>query len=107
MTNYVDIASEAEVDEGSNKAFKVANYSVLICRTGGEIFAVENVCSHLLQPLEGGAMRRCFIFCPAHGARFDLRDGSTAGKLTKKPIKTFGVRLVEGRILVQVSDSTV
>lgn len=74
--------------------------SILVCRTGGKFYAVENRCSHLDQALAGGAIRKCFIFCPVHGARFDLRDGSPSGTLTKKPIRTFPVREEDGRVIV-------
>lgn len=77
--------------------------TILVCRTKDEFYAVENRCSHQEQALEGGAIKKCYIFCPVHGARFDLRDGKPSGTLTKKPIRTFPVREQNGRVIVTVS----
>lgn len=81
----------ADLPLDGNKAFKLGKRSVLLCRSAAGVFAVENRCSHQLQPLEGGRVRGHFLFCPKHSLRFDLRDGSPAGQLTKEKIQTFEV----------------
>lgn len=81
----------ADLAMDSNKAFKLGKRSVLLCRSAAGVFAVENRCSHQLQPLEGGRVRGHFLFCPKHSLRFDLRDGSPAGQLTRDKIQTFEV----------------
>src|SRR3546814_3536015 len=52
----------------------------------------SDVCSSDLAALEGGIVKDVHLFCPLHAARFDMRDGSTSGALTKQPIRTFPVR---------------
>ena len=49
-------------------------------------------------------MKACFLFCPLHGVRFDLRDGSPAGTLTDQPIPTLPVKIDGDDILVDVGD---
>jgi len=103
MTETADFKpaiAAADVPENGNVAVLVGEADVLICNAGGTFYAVENLCSHQSSPLEGGRIRSCFIFCPIHGARFDLRDGSTKGQLTERPIRTFPVRVVEGMVEV-------
>lgn len=81
----------ADLPVGSNKAFKVQGQSVLLCHSTAGVFAVENQCTHQLAPLEGGRIRGHHLFCPKHGQRFDLRDGSTGGPLANVAIPTFAV----------------
>jgi nitrite reductase/ring-hydroxylating ferredoxin subunit len=50
--------------------------------------------------LEGGKLRGFHIFCPAHGVRFDMRDGSAMGTLTKLPIKVWEVEIIDGVIYI-------
>lgn len=90
-----------EVPDGANKMFEVGAHKVLIARAPMGLFAVGAICSHQQQELEGGKMKACFIFCPQHGVRFDLRDGRPAGTLTDQPIPTWPVRIEQGDILVE------
>lgn len=84
----------SDLAEESNKAFAVEGRSVLLCRTSAGVFAIENKCTHQLATLEGGKMRGVHLFCPKHGARFDLRTGVPNG-MTKIPVSTYPVRLTE------------
>lgn len=99
---FVPVAPLTDIPVKSNKAFKVAGENILICHTEMGVFAVRNRCSHQASLLEGGIIKKCFLYCPEHAARFDLRDGSTKGKLTKESIRTYEVRVVDGRIEVAV-----
>jgi 3-phenylpropionate/trans-cinnamate dioxygenase ferredoxin subunit len=103
MTRFVAVAPLAETPENGNKAFEVEGRSVLICRSGDNVFAVENLCSHAASALEGGRIRGFALFCPVHGARFDLRTGCTAGALTQTPIQTFAVRVKDGMVEVDLA----
>jgi len=96
------VAASSDVADGSSKAFEVAGQQVLIARAPMGLYAVGAICSHQLTPLEGGKMKACFLFCPLHGVRFDLRDGKPAGTLTDQPIPTWPVREEGGEIMVDL-----
>lgn len=98
------IAALDDVPEGGNKAFDACGQSVLLCRTGAGVFAVENMCSHAFAHLEGGKVRGPHIFCPLHGVRFDMRTGAPNGTLTKKPIAVYPVSVENGEIVVDLPD---
>jgi 3-phenylpropionate/trans-cinnamate dioxygenase ferredoxin subunit len=89
------IALLSDIPENGNKIFTVGATQILIARAPMGIYAVGAICSHQYTPLEGGKMKACFIFCPLHGVRFDMRDGKPAGTLTDQPIPTWPVK-VEG-----------
>ena len=104
MTVAMDAGAAEDYGDRTSKVLETdGGLSILVCRTNGELYAVENRCSHLDQELDGGAIKKCYIFCPAHGARFDLRDGAPSGTLTIMPIRTFPVREEGGRVVVTVS----
>ncbi|QTH20983.1 Rieske 2Fe-2S domain-containing protein [Rhizorhabdus wittichii] len=98
------IAALDDVPEGGNKAFDACGKSVLLCRTGAGVFAIENMCSHAFAHLEGGKVRGPHIFCPLHGVRFDMRTGAPNGTLTKKPIAVYAVSVEDGEIVVDLPD---
>lgn len=92
----------SDLPENSNKAVSVDGCSVLVCRTEKGVFAVENRCSHMMAKLEGGRVRGVHLFCPKHGARFDLGTGVPAA-LAKTPIRTYPVTVSDGMIEVEVT----
>lgn len=94
------VAMADEIEPGKNKAFVVADEDILICHAKDEFFAVENLCSHAMAPLEGGRQRAYRLICPLHGASFDIRDGSVKGQPAFAPIRSYPVRVVDGRIEV-------
>lgn len=96
----IRIAELEDIPEGTGVAYDLAGISILVCRANGEVLAVENRCSHNGSLLEGGRIRGYILSCPVHGARFDLRDGSTGGALTKVALRTFPVEIVDGAIFV-------
>jgi 3-phenylpropionate/trans-cinnamate dioxygenase ferredoxin component len=73
---------------------------ILFCHNEGKVYAIENRCSHMGEPLECGRVRWGWISCPAHGARFDLETGDALNSPATLPIRTFPVRLVNGMIEV-------
>ncbi len=81
----------APADEQS-AAYSHAGWEILLCRSGGKLFAVENRCSHRAQKLQGGPVRRGFIVCPHHGARFALTSGAPAGPPAIQALRTFPCR---------------
>ena len=67
--------------------------NILICKANGDFYAVDNMCTHQRAELTGGRIRNCFLACPLHGVRFDLRTGKPKGELTRVPLKTYDVSL--------------
>ena len=102
VTNFHPALADADLANNDSRAVTLNGSKVLICRAGGELYAVENRCTHQEAELEGGRIRGCFISCPLHGVRFDLRDGSPMGQLTREALPTYEVRVVDGVIEVAV-----
>lgn len=78
---------------------------MLVARTEAGPQAAINRCSHAAAAfLPGGRVRRGVLMCPAHGARFNLSDGSCIGGLYR-PLRTFACREQDGWIEVDVPES--
>lgn len=95
------VAVDAVAGDSSLEAC-VAGISILICNSGGNLFAIQNRCPHQGKPLAGGRVRRGTIACPLHGMRFELGSGKPLGQLTAASLKVFSTRLVDGIIEVAV-----
>ena len=100
----VRIAALADLAERGGTPFEVAGRSLLVCRSGTATFVIENRCSHQLAKLEGGKVKGPYIFCPLHGVRFDLRDGSPTGTLTKTSIMVFASTIDGDAVYAEIDE---
>ena len=97
---FIDVAPVEALSPGQHRAFDVDGENILLCAVEDKFYAVANMCTHAASTLQDGRQRGCFILCPLHGARFDVRTGQTDGKLTRIPLKIYEVRVADGRILI-------
>ena len=68
----------------------------------GEIYAIEDVCTHDSGPLvEGTIVNGCQVQCPRHGARFDIRTGAALSFPAFEPTNTYAVQLRDGEIWIE------
>jgi 3-phenylpropionate/trans-cinnamate dioxygenase ferredoxin subunit len=76
---------------------------VLVVHTkDGSVHAVHSICSHAYARLDEGRLRGTRVICPLHGASFDVRTGAVLGAPATMPLASYPVRVVDGRIEVQV-----
>jgi len=67
-----------EVPEGALIHRRHGTRDVLLARVRGEVFALDDVCTHAGGSLHEGELGRagdCLVTCPWHEASFDLRTG--------------------------------
>jgi 3-phenylpropionate/trans-cinnamate dioxygenase ferredoxin component len=72
--------------------------------TGGEMFAIEDRCSHDDGPLAEGAfdLASCTVECPRHGSVFDLRTGKPKSLPAYVPVDTFEVTVHDGEVKLEI-----
>lgn len=80
------------VTEGTSQIIQVDGRSILLCRTGGTLHAMDAMCPHQRLSLEGARIRKGALLCPHHGARFDIATGKSLSPLTPKPLNLIPVR---------------
>lgn len=99
---FTAVSTLAELPEGAKQVVTVNGVPVLLCHSGGTVYAVRNECSHAHETLDCGRMKFGWISCPVHGARFDLETGEPLNPPATQPIQTYAVRLVGDAIEVAV-----
>ena len=101
--NFKKVCNVTDIDEGTYERFVVEGRAILLCKWQGNLFAIEDECSHAMNPLCGGRMRRGTIVCPLHGARFNIKTGAAEGAPATLPIDTFDVKIDADDVLVAVT----
>jgi 3-phenylpropionate/trans-cinnamate dioxygenase ferredoxin component len=71
---------------------------------GGELFAIEDRCSHDDGPLAEGEFDQasCTVECPRHGSVFDLRTGKPKSLPAYVPVETFEVSVNDGEVKLEI-----
>ena len=98
---WIDVGPAGAVTATTTLSAEVDGYPVVVARCGSVLFAVEDRCTHDGESLSGAEIENCEIICPRHGARFDLRTGDALTPPAYEPIRTFNVRVENGRVLVE------
>ncbi len=104
MADWVRVASLGECEgEGCVHATTANGVEVVLVQSEGEIFALEDRCSHQDFPLSDGEVENGTIECVFHGARFDVRTGKAVQLPAIRPVKSYPVEVRDDEIYVDVS----
>ena len=97
---WADVAPAGELPTGAHRVYEVDGRFVAVYNIGGELYAIEDVCSHDGNPLADGAVEDHEVICPRHGARFCLRTGAALSPPAYEPVASFPVAIRDGRICI-------
>jgi 3-phenylpropionate/trans-cinnamate dioxygenase ferredoxin subunit len=101
--SFERVCALADLAEHSVVAVDVDGEPVAVVRSGGEVFAISDICSHADVPLSDGEVADCEIECWLHGSRFDLRTGKPSGPPATVAVPVYPVQVRDGDVLVDVS----
>ena len=103
-TTTVDVCGLDELRPGNSRIVEVDGRKVGVFNAGGELYAIEDRCSHDDGPLAEGPFdpERKVVECPRHGSLFDLTTGRPKTLPAYLPVDTFPVRVEDGVIKLEV-----
>ncbi|WP_062211199.1 non-heme iron oxygenase ferredoxin subunit [Streptomyces sp. NBRC 109706] len=87
------VCALADLAEDTPHRVEVDGTPVAVVRTEGEVFAVNDICSHANVSLSEGEVENCQIECWLHGSSFDLRTGKPSGLPATRPIPVYHVKI--------------
>lgn len=91
-----------QVQEGSYQVVFVNFISILVGKNQGTYFALENICSHDGNELEGGELQGEEVICPRHGAGFCIKTGDVTRPPACEGIRRFPLRVEHGEIQIAI-----
>jgi 3-phenylpropionate/trans-cinnamate dioxygenase ferredoxin subunit len=100
----IDVCPLSELPPGSMKLIEVDGDEVGIFNCGGNLYAIEDRCSHDDGPLAEGSFDpdTCTVECPRHGSLFDLRTGKPKTLPAYVPVETFPVVVEDDIVKLEV-----
>ncbi|MGH3159907.1 MAG: non-heme iron oxygenase ferredoxin subunit [Streptosporangiaceae bacterium] len=100
---YQRACALSDVPEDGALGVEIDGTPVAIVRTGDEVFAIYDVCSHEEVPLSEGEVYDHTLECWLHGSCFDLRTGKPTSPPATEPVPTYPVRLEGDDVYVAVA----
>ncbi|MGW0338102.1 bifunctional 3-phenylpropionate/cinnamic acid dioxygenase ferredoxin subunit [Streptomyces sp. NPDC003011] len=77
---------------------------VAVFRTDdGELYAIDDTCTHQDASLSEGWLEGCLVECPLHAASFDLRTGRPTCLPARRAVRTHRVTVDDGVVHVHLT----
>lgn len=102
MSGFVAIAAADELRPAEMKRIVVDGKRLLLCNAEGRHYVVDEMCSHEDYSLYLGCIKEGRIKCSLHGSYFDLATGQPTCEPADAPIRTYPIKIEDGRIWVEV-----
>ena len=102
---FVRVAALSELEADTPTRVLVGDVPVSVVLAEGEVFAINDICSHANVSLSEGEVEDCYIECWLHGSSFDLRTGKPTGMPATEPVPVYPVKIEDDDVLVAIEES--
>ncbi|GMU40976.1 MAG: hypothetical protein AMXMBFR23_18420 [Chloroflexota bacterium] len=89
------VASASDIPEGEVRVVECGGRSLAVSNIEGELYAIDNRCTHDNGPLGEGRLRNGRVICPRHGAAFDAKTGRVLSLPAVRNVQAYRV-VVDG-----------
>lgn len=97
---FVAVCPVDELENGERIFVEIDEFSIVLFNIAGSYFAIADICSHDDGPLGEGDLEEYEVYCPRHGASFDVRTGKALTLPAVVDIPAYPTRLIDGQIEV-------
>jgi len=100
----IDVCPLTELPPGARRIIEWEDLEIGVFNCGGELYAIEDRCSHDNGPLAEGEFDEgaCTVECPRHGSLFDVRTGTPKTLPAYVPVETYPVLVEDDVIKLEV-----
>ena len=91
-----------QLAQGKPMRIEKEGKSICVAKIGGEVFAIEDTCTHSDASLSEGDITDFKIECWLHGAEFDLRTGQALTLPATQALETYAVKIDGNSVTVEI-----
>ena len=102
--SFQAVCELAELVDGEPRKAEVAGVTIAVILTEGEVFAINDTCSHGAVSLAEGDVNGCRLECWLHGSEFDLRTGRPLSLPATEPVAVYPVKVEDGTVFVTTQE---
>lgn len=100
--HFVTVAKAGFLEPGELMYVEVDDEPVCLINLNGELFALNDTCTHEEASLSDGTIDGDEIECPLHGGAFDIRTGQPTAFPVAVATEKYAVRVVDGEVQVAI-----
>jgi chlorite dismutase/nitrite reductase/ring-hydroxylating ferredoxin subunit len=99
---WAEVCPLDELAPGETQVIYLEGKMVGLFNVNGELYAINNRCSHARGPLTDGSINsdECSVTCPWHYGKFDIKTGQAIDGVVRKPVETYQIDVRDGVIFV-------
>ena len=94
------VAGVSDLDEDEAMQVVVEGKEIALINLGGELYALDDICTHAYASMSDGYVEGDCIECPLHGAQFEIRTGKARTPPATVDLKSYEVRIDGDDVLV-------
>ena len=102
MPRFVKAMELSKLPPGTMAGVEIEGKHVLLSNLGGEVYAVDGICTHEESLLSQGFMIEERVVCQLHLSQFDLTTGEVYNPPATEPLRVYNVKIEEGGIFVEI-----
>jgi nitrite reductase/ring-hydroxylating ferredoxin subunit len=102
MEQSIHIGKLSEFEDDEITPVEVGGRRIAVARVDGEVFAVEDRCTHKDCALSEGILEGKAVLCPCHGSEFDLTTGEALALPAKTPVERFTTQIEGEDVYVKI-----
>lgn len=100
--SYVYACSSSELEEDDLIEYEEEDFTIVVGRVEGKVYAVDGICSHEHSELIDGELDDNCLTCPLHFACFDIRDGSVLEGPATEPLQNYETVEIDGSVWIKL-----
>ena len=100
MAELVPVAKVGELAAGEMKLVEAGARAIVLLNVEGELYALDNECTHAGCDLADGDLEGNILECPCHGSKFNVATGAVENPPAEEPVPTYAVSIDGDNVLV-------
>lgn len=102
--DFVPVCALKDLQSGKPMTVEVEDRFIVLVLVDGEVFCIDDVCTHDGGTLGDGTLDDHCLACPRHGAKFDVRTGQAVTMPATEPTVSHEVKIVDSNVYVRLSE---
>mgnify|MGYP001811665708 CR=1 FL=1 len=102
MPRWTKVAVSSDCQPGELRSVMADGLPIVLANVDGDIYALEDQCSHEDLPLSDGELEHGNVVCMYHGARFDACTGKNKSLPAVRPVRSFPVEIRDDDVYVNI-----
>ena len=102
MGEFIRVGKKSELSESAGTLVNIGEKKIALFKIRGQVYALDDACSHSGGPLSQGEVHNEEVVCPWHNGRFNICTGAAMDMPAETPVSTYKVHCLGDDILVEV-----